>query len=171
MENENTIDEKLWDSSLEGDIEGVLNALAQGGRVAMRNFEGATPLLAASQEGHADICGLLLAYGSNVNEVEMTTKMTVLHVAAARGHEAVLEALLSWGAIVDLQDHQGMTPLYLACQQGHPTCVLALLKAGAKVSMSNYIGDLPIHVAAGQNRVEIVRTLLDYGCNPDMVSS
>ena len=170
MESVNNIDEKLFDSSFDGDLEGVVDALAQGGRVAMRNPQGGTPLIAAAQNGHTDICGLLLAHGSDVNEVEPKTKQTALHLAAVRGHEAVVEALLSWGAIVDPQDYQGMTPSYAACQEGHLACVLALLKAGASVSVLDNIGSLPIHIAAQENRVEIVRTLLDYGCSPDMVS-
>ena len=69
MESVSASDKKLYMSSLSGDTEGVIAALTQGGRVTMRNLQGATPLLAAAQEGHTDICGLLLAHGSNVNEV------------------------------------------------------------------------------------------------------
>ena len=170
MESVNYIDDKLFNSSIEGDLEGVANALAQGGRVAMRS-QGYTPLLAAAQNGHTDICEFLLAHGSDVNEVHQKTKTTVLHEAAGRGHEAVVEALLSWGAIVDPQDHAGMTPLFLACQEGHLACVLALLKAGANVSLPNNIGILPIHGAAQTNRLEIVRTLLEYGCSLEMVNA
>ena len=128
MESVNTIDKKLFNSSLDGDLKGVEDALAQGGRVAVR-FEGATPLIAAAQNGNPDICALLLAHGSNVNEVKPETNSTALHFAAGRGHEAVVEVLLSWGAIVDPQDHAGLTPLYAACQGGHLACVLMLLKA------------------------------------------
>ena len=58
---------KLFDSSLDGDLEGVMAALTQGGCVAMRNQQGGTPLLAAAQSGHTDMCGLLLENGSDVN--------------------------------------------------------------------------------------------------------
>ena len=163
MENVNTIDAKLYNSSFDGDLEGVVDALTRGGRVAMRSPQGVTPFLAAAELGHTDICGLLLAHGSDVNEVKPKTKSTALHVAAVRGHEAVVEALLSWGATVDPQSHAEATPLHLACQEGHLACVLALLKAGASLYLS-------IHVAAGHNRVEIVRILLNYGCSPDKVS-
>ena len=169
MESVNNIDMKLLGFSFRGDLEGVVDALAQGGRVAARDPRF-TPLLLAAQEGHTDICGLLLAHGSDVNEVTLETKQTALHQAAVRGHEALVEALLSWGAIVDPQDHAGGTPLHFACQEGHLACVLALLKAGANVSMPSNHGFLPIHVAAERNKVKIARTLLDYGCSPEMVS-
>ena len=46
MESANTIeDKKLFNSSFLGDLEGVVDALAQGGRVAMRSDQGMTPLL------------------------------------------------------------------------------------------------------------------------------
>ena len=170
MQGVNTIDEKLFNSSIVGDLEGLVDALARGGRVAMRNHQGATPLLAATQNGHTDICGLLLAHGSDVNEVTLQAKGTALHLAAARGHEALAEVLLSWGASVDPQDHVGATPLFAACQEGHLACVLALLNAQASVSMPDNHGQLPIHAAAGDNQVEIVRALLDYGSSPDTVS-
>lgn len=238
MESVNYFDAKLFNSSHLGDLEGVVDALAQGGRVAMRHPQGHTPLLVAARNGHTEICGLLLAHGSNVNEMEPEAKMTALHLAAGSGHQAVVEALLSWGAILDPQEHEGATPLLVAalkghtdmcglllahgsdvnqmdpttkmtalhmaafggheavvkallswgaivdpalasgaaplcfaCRNGHLACVLALLKAGASVSVPNVDGDLPIHIAAKENRVEIVRTLLDYGCSPDMLFS
>ena len=136
----------------------------------MRNPQGATPLLVAAINGHADICGLLLAHGSNVNEVDPLTKVTALHVAASYGHNASVEALLSWGAEVDPQDHAGLTPLHAACQEGHLLCVLTLLKAGANPTLPDHQGFLPIHSAAGRNRVEVVKTLLERGCSPDIVS-
>ena len=171
MASANNIDVKLFESSVDGDLEGVVDALTQGGKVSVRNPQGFTPLSAAAKYGHTSICGLLLAHGSDVNEVRPHTRDTALHEAALRGHEAVVEALLSWGAMVDPQDHAGWTPLFSACQEGHLACVLTLLKARASISMPNYHGGLPIHIAAERNRVEIVKTLLDHGCNPDRVSS
>ena len=78
MESLLTIDEKLLNSSLAGDLEGVMVALAQGGKVTMRCPQGFTPLLAAAQNGHTDICGLLLGHGSDVNEVQLKSKQTAL---------------------------------------------------------------------------------------------
>ena len=144
-------------------------ALAQGGRVAVRNHQGLTPLIAAAEIGNTDICGLLQAHGSNVNEIRLDTKDTALHEAALRGHVALVEALLSWGAAVDPQSHGGFTPLQNACQEGHLPCVLALLKAGASVTLPGQGGRLAIHIAAGKNKVGVVRALLEHGCHPDMV--
>ena len=80
---------KLFCSSFNGDVDGVLAALSQGARVGWvrRNRQGGSPeyqhpLFKAACLGHADICGLLLAYGSNVNETSPDAKkVTVLHSA------------------------------------------------------------------------------------------
>ena len=146
MEGVSTFDAQLFDSSHDGDIEGVITALVQGGRVTVRGWRGRyTPLLIAAQKGHTDICGLLLAHGSNVNEVAPDTKHTALHLAACVGHSALVDALLSWGAEVNLQDFAGYTPLHFACQEGHLLCVLTMLKAGACLTLPNNRGELPIH--------------------------
>ena len=170
MESLSTWDAKLFNSSFDGDIEGVIAALAQGGRVTVRNPQGFTPLLAAAQYGHSDICGLLLAHGSNVNEVMPDTTDTALHIASIRGHNASVDALISWGADVSALNHAGWTPLHLACQEGHLLCVLTLLKAGASLNLPDIQGSLPIHKAAQCNRLEVLKTLLEHGCSPDMVS-
>ena len=170
MESVRTWDAKLFNSSLHGNIEGVIAALAQGGRVTYRNSEGATSLIVAAEYGHTHICGLLLAQGSNVNETENETEHSALHLAASNGHNASVEALLSWGAEVNPQDHHGFTPLHGACQEGRLLCVLTLLKAGASVTLPNNFGSMPIHAAAQRNRMEDVRTLLEHGCSPDWVS-
>ena len=144
--------------------------MALGGRVKFRSNTGFSPLLAAAQRGHTDISGLLLAHGSNVNEVAPDTKHTALHHAALQGHNASVEALLSWGAKVNPQDHAEFTPLHFACQEGHLLSYLTLLKAGASLTLPNNDGVLPIHFAAQRNSVEVVRTLLEHGCSSDMVS-
>ena len=136
----------------------------------MRNPQGGTPLIVAAQLGHTDICGLLLAHGSDVNEMDPKTKWTALHLAAGRGPHASVEVLLSWGADLNPQDYAGFTPLHCACQEGNLLCALTLLKAGASLTLPNQQGALPIHLAAKDNRVEVVKILLEYGCSPDRVS-
>ena len=45
-------DAMLFNSSASGDKEGVIAALAQGGRVTVRDPNGWTPLLSAADKGH-----------------------------------------------------------------------------------------------------------------------
>ena len=126
--------------------------------------------MVATQFGHTDICDLLLAHGSNVNDIQTITKSTALHIAVQQGHQALTETFLSWGAEVDPQDHAGVRPLHYACQGGHLEYVFALLKAGASVPLPTIDGAMPIHSAAEFNWPEIVAALLEHGCSPNMVS-
>ena len=144
--------------------------MALGGRVTFRSNTGFSPLLAAAQRGHTDISGLLLAHGSNVNEIYPSTKHTALLLAALYGHNNSVEAILSWRAEVNPQDQAGFTPMQVACQEGHLPCVLTLLRAGASLTLPNNDGTLPIHLAAQLNRIEVVKILLKHGCCPDTVS-
>ena len=119
-----SLDRKLYESSFAGDLEGVMAALAQGGRVSCRNFQGFTPLLIAAQNGHADICGLLLAHGSDVNEILPENRLTALWLAAHYNHKTVAKALISWGASVNQRCSQGLTPLLTAAQNGHTDIIV-----------------------------------------------
>ena len=79
MGSVNNIDEDLFYSSFCGDLDGVVNALAQGGRVAVR-IQGGSPLTVAARKGHTDICGLLLAHSqklSNCQKVKCLVCMLV----------------------------------------------------------------------------------------------
>ena len=60
MESKGSSDVKLYNSSLSGDIKGVIAALlAQEGRDATRSHDGGKPLLAAALKGHPDIFVLI----------------------------------------------------------------------------------------------------------------
>jgi ankyrin repeat protein len=57
-----------------------------------------------------------------------------VHVAAARGDVAMLEALLEAGSSVATEDSVGNTALMLACERGHSQVVERLLLAGGDVN-------------------------------------
>ena len=135
--------------------------------------DGWTPLLAAAQHGHTDLCWLLLGHGSKLEEREFGTENTALHEAAMLGHLSTITALLNWTPekaemLVNSKNEGGYTPLTIACQGGHLDCVLALLKAGAVPLQTNQ-GFWPTHVAANKNKVAVVETLLDHGCDLELV--
>merc|ERR1712130_453747 len=109
-------------------------ALAQGGRVAMRNYKGFTPLHAAAQMGHTDICGLLLAHGSDVHD-RNPQGFTPLLSAAEKGHTDICGLLLASGSNVnDMTPNSKDTALWTAAINGNNTLVEALLSWGAGVN-------------------------------------
>ena len=86
----------------------MIAALAQGSRVTVRDHQGFTPLIVAARNGHLETCGLLLAHGSNLNEVLPDTKQSALHIAASRGHNASGELKSTHRIMQDL--HHYMVP-------------------------------------------------------------
>ena len=168
MDSDN-LDTALVYASANGEIDKVTILLAMGARVDARD-EGFTPLLVAAQFGHTEVCELLLANGSDLEERAPVTLTTALHAAAVLGHQSLLELLLSHKADVNSRNRTGHTPLHLASQEGHLASVVALLQAGADPLLPSIDGGLPIHAAANRNHPEVVRILIEQGgCNIDQV--
>jgi hypothetical protein len=71
----------------------------------------------AARQGHADIVGILLAYGTDPDG-DNPLGQTPLHLAAMYGHTAAAESLLMGGANVDARARGGYTPLALAAGHG-----------------------------------------------------
>ena len=121
MESDSSIslgDELLINSAVLGHVGVAEVALALGGRVTTRK-DGWTPLIGAAQQGHTDICWLLLAHGSKLEEKEFGTENTALHEAAMLGHLSTITALLHWTPekaemLVNSKNKGGYTPLTIA---------------------------------------------------------
>ena len=146
--------------------------LDSGASVNDLTESGQTPLLIAADRGHNEVCGLLLAHGSNVEEKKPLTGRTALHIAAFGGNDELVKTLLVYGAAVDaVDDNTRSTALHLACQEGHLTCVLILIEAKASVTLPDRQGQCAIHIAARRNHAAVVQAILDHGCATDLVSS
>ena len=169
MSFQEMLDTFLVVTAQEGNLSKVAELLSKGARVDARE-QGYTPLLVAAQYGHTEVCELLLANGSDLEEKMPDTLFTALHYAALYGHQSLLQLLLSQNADMNSRSRLEATPLLLASQEGHVAFVVTLLLAWADPLLPAGDGALPIHVAAQENQSEVVRILIDYGgCNPDQV--
>lgn len=86
----------LVQSCVDGDIAGVRRALCSGSDPNGKT-RGQTPLMFAAEQGHADICALLIQNGAMVNATD-TYNQTALHFACKRLHPAVCTVLMENGA-------------------------------------------------------------------------
>mmetsp|Transcript_40033 Transcript_40033/g.129604 ORF Transcript_40033/g.129604 Transcript_40033/m.129604 type:complete len:254 (-) Transcript_40033:140-901(-) len=75
--------------------------------------------------------------------------LTPLHVAAERGHPALVELLIKAGADLNAADGAGATPLHLAARAGQAKVVLSLLRAGADPSRIDADGRTARDAVAG----------------------
>lgn len=95
-----------------------------------------------------------------------TSTLTVLQVAAVRGHNEVCQALIERGAEVDAVDEaDGESALHLAAKSGHQSVVCLLLDEGALIDKLDNWGRSPLSKAlyAGWDKIGVL--LLARGAN------
>ena len=76
-------------------------------------------------KGHAEVVQYLLAHGAEVNQVNPSSGIFALIVAAHRGHAEVVKILLAHGAYRSMSA-QGFTPMRAAQLMGHSVIVSVL---------------------------------------------
>lgn len=86
--------------------------------------------------------------------------VTPLSRAAHRGHKAIVELLISAGAISDEQDNRGLTPLHGAAYHGSDIVVQVLLDSGANPFWTTYCHGTALHMAIRNRHLSTVSLLL-----------
>eukprot|EP01046_Picozoa_sp_COSAG06_P030748 COSAG06_NODE_2941_length_6022_cov_3.468278_6_plen_331_part_00 len=118
----------------------------------------------ACDDGDADAVRKFLAEGADPDTVD--DGFPVLYQAAAGGHAALVELLLSANASVDTPNEEGATPLCIAAQNGHTAVIKLLLAAEASVDTPTQDGATPLSVAAQQGHTAAAERLLGAGADP-----
>ena len=129
-------------------LQGVVEAIAQGGEVDELDREGRTPLFYAVLDGNLPLIAELIRRGANPGASD-NGKWTPLHFAAQEYRPEATELLLQHGAAVDVQDAYGNTPLWRAvfASRGRGEVIKVLLSAGADKTMKNNHGVSPLDLA------------------------
>jgi len=125
---------------------------------------GVTPLVAAANSGHLDICKYLFRKEADVNTlVNDGTSRSPLHAACQMGFASVVQLLLDKNANPKVEDLTKTTPLHLAVRHGHAGASELLLKAKANPNQPDDQGQVPINDGVAKDRFDIVTKLLEYG--------
>ena len=91
---------------------------------------------------------------------------TLLHIAAANDHCAMMRVLLAHGASVDATDYQGKTPLHVAAAFSRYGAAALLLDRGADVE-ARALCATPLICAAHFGGCRMIRLLLHRGADLD----
>ena len=124
-----------------------------------------TPIGLALFAEKASMIEFLLAKGSAI-DVKISNQhirnATLLHVAATRGDERVVDLLLRHKAKIDVKDGALGTPLHWAASpDGSAKMVRLLLARKASPTSQDENGGIPLHIAALSKQVESAKALLE----------
>jgi len=173
------------------DPEKVALLLDKGADVKARTKAGRTALLiAARQQGKADVIRMLLAKGADPKDKDEMGG-TALMLAAEAGDLEVVKLLVEKGVEINAEAHPGFgaprfgnlmpdfvkahsgeppggpTALALAVAADNADVVRFLLEHGAKVNVRTLGGFNPLLVSARHKQTAIVRMLLAAGADPN----
>ncbi|XP_069465813.1 histone-lysine N-methyltransferase EHMT1 isoform X2 [Ambystoma mexicanum] len=158
---------QLFFSARLGELQKVLIMLVDGidPNFKMDQQSKRTPLHAAAETGHVDICHMLVQAGANLDNCSEEQK-TPLMEAAENNHLDVVKYLVKAGALLDPKDAEGSTCLHLAAKKGHFDIVKYLISSlEVDVNCQDDGGWTPMIWATEYKHVELVKLLLARGAD------
>ncbi|CAI5652954.1 ankyrin repeat and SOCS box protein 5 isoform X2 [Oreochromis niloticus] len=147
------------------------DAASQGRLLALRTLilqvnastiDGVTALFNACTVGSVACTEILLENGAKPQS--LLYQPSPIHEATSKGHYGCVEALVTWGADVDMDIPHLGTALYTACVCQELECARKLLREGANVQKGKSL-DSPLHAAAEKDCTAVVKLLLDFGAD------
>ncbi|CAG5989010.1 ankyrin repeat and SOCS box protein 5 isoform 2-T2 [Menidia menidia] len=133
-----------------------------GANVNASTIDGVTPLFNACTVGSVACAEVLLENGAKPQS--LIYHPSPIHEATSKGHYGCVEALVTWGADVDMVIPHLGTALYTACICQELECARKLLREGANVQKGRSL-DSPLHAAAEKDCTAVVKLLLDFGAD------
>ncbi|MEE6504984.1 hypothetical protein FKM82_005399 [Ascaphus truei] len=158
---------QLYFSARQGELQKVLMMLVDGidPNFKMEQHSKRTPLHAAAETGHTDICHMLVQAGANLDNCSEDQR-TPLMEAAENNHLDTVKYLVKAGALLDPKDAEGSTCLHLAAKKGHFEAVKDLLSNNqTDVNCQDDGGWTPMIWATEYKHVDLVKLLHSNGAD------
>lgn len=96
---------------------------------------------------------------------EDTTGEALIHKAAKKGSNALLNSLIYFGAPLDILDDAGQTPLIKAVYYNHTDAAKLLIDAGAQINIQDNNGETALHKATFGGYLTMTQMLVDGGAS------
>jgi len=134
--------------------------ISRGARRSAKTYLNCeTPLHRAVRHGHLELAKCV--FEDSLMEIRDIDEMTPVHVAAFRGHNDILQFILSMKPeAISTNSPSNMTPLHYAAEEGHAATVVMLLSRGAKIC-ENTAGHTPLHCALNSVHENVVKIFLE----------
>ncbi|XP_069370216.1 histone-lysine N-methyltransferase EHMT1 isoform X3 [Paralichthys olivaceus] len=158
---------QLYLSAKQGELKRVLLMLVDGidPNFKMDSQNKRTPLHAAAEGGHKDICHMLVQAGANLDMCDEDQR-TPLMEACENNHMETVLYLLRAGASAMQKDVEGFTCLHLAAKSGHYNIVEHLLSTGLiNINCQDDGGWTAMIWATEYKHVDQVKLLLSKGAD------
>uniref|UniRef100_A0A672JKW4 Euchromatic histone-lysine N-methyltransferase 1b n=1 Tax=Salarias fasciatus TaxID=181472 RepID=A0A672JKW4_SALFA len=158
---------QLYLSAKQGELKKVVLMLVDGidPNFKMESQNKRTPLHAAAESGHKDICHMLVQAGANLDMCDEDQR-TPLMEACENNHMEVVLYLLRAGASATHKDVEGFTCLHLAAKSGHYKIVEHLLSTGLiNINCQDDGGWTAMIWATEYKHVDQVKLLLSKGAD------
>uniref|UniRef100_A0A3B3HIQ6 Euchromatic histone-lysine N-methyltransferase 1b n=1 Tax=Oryzias latipes TaxID=8090 RepID=A0A3B3HIQ6_ORYLA len=158
---------QLYLSAKQGELKKVVLMLVDGidPNFKMESQNKRTPLHAAAEGGHKDICHMLVQSGANLDMCDEDQRTPLMDACENNNMEVVLY-LLRAGASANHKDVEGFTCLHLAAKSGHYNIVQHLLSTGLiNVNCQDDGGWTAIIWATEYKHADQVKLLLSKGAD------
>ena len=159
-------------SAINGNIDGVRQALKNGASINVRDNRGRTALLIATHANNVEMARLLIGAGADVNAKDHIEDSPYLY-AGAEGRNEILRMTLEAGANLRSTNRYGGTALIPAAHHGHVETVAILLRTAVDKDHVNKLGWTALLEAVvlgdgGPTYARIVQMLVKAGANPNI---
>uniref|UniRef100_A0A8C2JSP5 Euchromatic histone-lysine N-methyltransferase 1a n=1 Tax=Cyprinus carpio TaxID=7962 RepID=A0A8C2JSP5_CYPCA len=158
---------QLYFSAKRGELQRILHMLVEGvdPNLRMDSEKRKTSLHCAAEEGHKEICHVLVQAGANLDMCDAEQR-TPLMYACENNHLETVKYLLKAGASTGHKDMRGSTCLHLAARGGH-TGVLQYLVSMPSIDINckDDGGWAPLTWATENMNLEQVKMLISAGAD------
>ena len=132
------------------------------------SYEGSTPLIGASGNGHCEVVAELIKHNADINKQNIYPGNTPLIIASLKGHNQVVKHLLENNADVNKENKCGDTALICSSKNGHLETVKTLLTKNPEVNKPNkYAGNTALIFSSMHGHDMVVTELLKNHANGD----
>lgn len=91
-----------------------------------------------------------------------------MHIAAGKGHVAVVKLLLELRADANAPNQSSATPIHCAAAGGYVDMIKTLVEHGADVNSTDSSGYTPLHYASVNGHVNAIKVLVSLRCDIDL---
>jgi len=152
----------IYWAALRGNFDMVKLLVENGADTNAVNRHNDDPLLyTAIYENNTAIAKYLLDKGANPGSAMKSRK--ILHLAAERGYDELIEAIIKHGGNANERDGHYETALFEAAAKNNLKSAEKLIEMSAEVNIFNRAGETPLHIAASKGSIEMAELLIEKG--------